>query len=82
MFDKLNEMFPGASFYEVVGMTHSDAIELCARLSVDRDHLIEINGKVVYIVPESIGTSVDFLSPILDPNAPVTPVKSASSVSE
>ena len=72
MFEKLSEMFPGAKYYEVIGHTHSEAIEKCSRLSIDNDHVIELNGKVVYISGNDIDLDIGWMSPILDPNAPVS----------
>ena len=72
MFEKLSEMFPGAKYYEVIGHTHSEAVEKCSRLSLDNDHVIEVSGKVVYICGADIDIDIDWMAQILDPNAPVS----------
>ena len=70
MFEKLSEMFPGSKYFEVLGFTHADAMEKCARLSIDGDHVIEINGKVAYITNHDISPDIGWLVPVLDPSAP------------
>jgi hypothetical protein len=65
MFDELNAAFPGHShFYEVIGITLSDALERCARLTGDEGHVFQYKSKIVFAVKHDLGNEIDWLTPV------------------
>jgi hypothetical protein len=71
MFNELNAAFPDHSnFYEVVGLTLTDAMMSCARLAAGDPHVINYNGKIIFASQQNINTTdINWLLEIADPDA-------------
>jgi hypothetical protein len=71
MFDELNNTFPGHThFYEVSGLMMSDAMERCARLTLDDGHVLNYQGKIIFAVKHALETAdISWLNPV--PGSPV-----------
>lgn len=71
MFQELNDAFPQYThFYTVSGMTMSEALDKCARLTGDNGHVFQYNGSTIFAAKHDV-ESVDI--PWLDP-VPGTPI--------
>lgn len=65
MFDELNAAFTNYThFYEVVGKTMTESLELCARLTGDDGHVLNYQGKIIFAVKHSIGNDIEWLKPV------------------
>jgi hypothetical protein len=76
MFNELNAAFPDHNyFYEVVGLTLTDAMMSCARLTAGDPHVINYNGKIIFASQQSINTAdINWLLDVYkEPEAPVLP---------
>ena len=74
MFNELNDAFPDHNyFYEVVGLTLTDAMMSCARLAAGDPHVINYNGKIIFASQQLINTNE--ISWLLDIKAHDTPAE-------
>lgn len=74
MFETLNNAFPNHThFYVVSGMQISEAMDRCARLTLDDGQVFHFNNQVIFAVNHDVET-VDI--PWLDPveGSPHTPL--------
>lgn len=71
MFNELNNIFPNHSFfYDVSNMSFSEALDRCARLSGDDNHVVNYQGKVVFAAKSKVDTDqIDWLNPV--PGSPI-----------
>lgn len=76
MFNELNSAFPDHSFfYEVLGLTLTDAMMSCARLTAGDPHVINYNGKIIFASQQEINTKeISWLVDVY--KDPTTPSKS------
>lgn len=59
MFEELNNAFPDHSyFYEVNGLTMSEALERCARMAGDAGTVFNYHGKIIFAVKFNLGDSI------------------------
>jgi hypothetical protein len=65
MFEELNNAFPDHThFYEVVGLSMSEAMERCARLTGDSGMVMNHHGLVVFAVKHNLGNGIEWLRPV------------------
>jgi len=67
MFEELDKMFPGhGHFYEVAGFTVNEALERCARLTVDGDdYVTQVNGKIIFVSKTKLDVNgIPWLNPV------------------
>jgi len=68
MYEELNRIFPNQWwFYEVVGLTLTEAMDRCARMTGQQAHVVNYQGKIVFASVDEIDTSVSWLSLIGGP---------------
>lgn len=59
MFEELNNAFPDHNyFYEVNGLTMSEALERCARMAGDAGAVFNHQGKIIFAVKFNLGNSI------------------------
>ena len=75
MFEELNNAFPGHThFYEVVGLSLTEAMESAARLAAGDPHVLNMNGKIIFAAHHAIPTAdIDWLIDV--PGAPIDAVE-------
>ena len=66
MFDDLNSAFPDHThFYEVNGLSLTDAMENCARLAAGDPHIFNYNGKIIFAVHHNVSvTDIPWLTEV------------------
>lgn len=66
MFDELNAVFPNhTNFYEISGLTMTEALERCARLSGDDGHVLTYQGRIIFAVKHALSTSdISWINPV------------------
>jgi len=70
MFEELNEAFPDHThFYEVKGMTMSEALDKCARMTGDCGQVFNYQGKIIFAVKHSLGNDLPWAT--LVPGSPI-----------
>ena len=70
MFNELNEAFPEHThFYEVKGLTLTEALDKCARMTGDSGQVFNYQGKIVFAVKHSLGTDLPWAIPV--PGSPI-----------
>jgi hypothetical protein len=71
MFDTLNSAFPNHThFYTVSGLSMTDALDRCARMTGDDGQVFNYNNQIIFAVKHALNTE---LIPWLDP-VPGSPV--------
>lgn len=59
MFNELNNAFPDHThFYEVKGLTLTEALDRCARMTGDSGNVFNYQGKIIFAVKHSLGTDL------------------------
>ena len=70
MFEELNDAFPDHThFYEVRGLTLTDALDKCARMTGDSGNVFNHQGKIIFAVKHSLGTDLPWAN--LVPGSPL-----------
>ena len=70
MFDDLNDAFPDHyHFYEVVGLTMSEALDRCARLTLENPQVLNYSGVIVFASPVDLGDGIEWLRKV--PGSPI-----------
>ena len=65
MFEELNNAFPDHThFYEVLGITMSEAMDRCARLTGDNPQVMNYNGNIIFALKHDLGTGIEWLRPV------------------
>jgi hypothetical protein len=66
MFDELNSSFPDHThFYEVIGLSLTDAMESCARLAAGDPQIFNYNGKIIFAVQNNVSvTDIPWLTEV------------------
>lgn len=67
MFNELNNIFPSHNyFYDVGNMSFGEALERCARLSGDDNHVVNYQGRIIFAAKNAIDvTAIDWLNPVV-----------------
>lgn len=76
MFDVLNAAFPNHThFYIVNGLSMSDALDRCARMTGDDGQVFNYNNQIIFAVKHNLETvDIPWLDPV--PGSPVDVVQS------
>lgn len=70
MYEELNNIFPNQYwFYEVSGLTMTEAMDRCARLTGNAAHVINYQGRIVFASVHEIGNDNPWLSLIGGPQS-------------
>lgn len=70
MFLELNEAFPDHThFYDVRGLTLTEALDKCARMTGDSGNVFNYQGKIIFAVKHSLGTELSWAT--LVPGSPI-----------
>lgn len=75
MFDALNNAFPNHThFYIVNGLTMSDALDRCARMTGDDGQIFMYNNSMVFAVKHALDTAqIPWLDPVSGSPVDVAP---------
>lgn len=62
MYEELNKIFPNQWwFYEVLGMTITEAMDRCSRMTGEPSHVINYQGRIVFASVSEIGNDNPWL---------------------
>lgn len=65
MFNELNDAFPDHThFYEIKGLTLSEALDRCARMTGDNGQVFNYQGKIIFAVKHSLGNELPWADPV------------------
>lgn len=66
MYNELNSIFPDHFyFYDVGNMSFGEALERCARLSGDDNHVVNYQGRVIFAAKNAIDVNaISWLNPV------------------
>lgn len=78
MYNELNNVFPNHThFYEVSGMSMTEALEICARLSADDTHVVNYAGKIIFATKHNVeSVDIPWLHPVAGSPADHVPLDS------
>lgn len=70
MFDELNDAFPDHThFYEVKGLTLTDALDRCARMTGDNGNVFNYQNKIIFAVKHSLSPELTWVTAV--PGSPI-----------
>lgn len=66
MYEELSAAFPNHNyFYEVSNLTMADALDRCARLTLDDGQVLTFQNKIVFVVKHALATTdITWLNPV------------------
>lgn len=69
MYEELNRIFPNQWwFYEVIGLTLTEAMDRCARTTGQQAHVINYQGRIIFASVDEVGNQIPWLSLIGGPS--------------
>ena len=68
LYEELDAMFPSHTHYYIVGLTDmNEELDKCARLSHGMVNIINYNGQMILISPNSLGSQISWLTEVIAP---------------